>query len=134
MNMAEKRIGPERIKGAYAWRKFLNSGSIIANGTDAPVEPINPFHGLYAAVTRKDRNGLPKGGWYPEERMTREEALKSYNLGLTRPSENESSIQIEAGDFVVIDKDYYLRRVNKDIECWKVLGGKVVYPVRQISR
>ena len=59
MNMAEDRIGPERIKGAYAWRRLLASGAVIAGGSDFPVELANPFHGLYAAVTRQDRNGLP---------------------------------------------------------------------------
>jgi predicted amidohydrolase YtcJ len=141
MNMAEKRIGPERIKGAYAWRKFLNSGSILANGTDAPVELINPFHGLYAAVTRKDRNGLPKGGWYPEECMTREEALKSYTIWGAYAAFEEKvkgSIQMgKLGDFVVIDKDYFTCGENeiKDIRVLQtVLGGKVVYPVRQVSK
>jgi predicted amidohydrolase YtcJ len=141
MKMAEKRIGPLRIRGAYAWRKFLNSGSIIANGTDAPVELINPFHGLYAAVTRKDRNGLPNGGWYPEERMTREEALKSYTIWGAYAAFEEKvkgSIQTgKLGDFVVIDKDYFAcgETEIKEIKVLQtVLGGKVVYPVRQVSK
>ena len=139
-NMAEKRIGPERIKGAYAWRKFLDSGSIIANGTDAPVEPVNPFYGLYAGVTRQDRDGKPEGGWYPEERMTREEALKSYTLwGAYAAFEEKIKGSIEPGklaDFVVIDKDYMNcpAREIKDIKVLQtVLGGKVVYPVREVS-
>ncbi|OGP78197.1 MAG: amidohydrolase [Deltaproteobacteria bacterium RBG_16_49_23] len=141
MNMAEKRIGPERLKGAYAWRKFLDSGSVIANGTDAPVELLNPFHGLYAAVTRQDRNGLPRGGWYPEERMTREEALKSYTLWAAHAAFEEGMKgSIQAGklaDFVVIDRDYMNCRESeiKEIRVLQtVLGGKVVYPVNQISR
>ena len=141
MNMAEKRIGPSRIKGAYAWRKLLNSGSILANGTDAPVELINPFHGLYAAVTRKDRNGLPKGGWYPEERMTREEALKSYTIWAAYAAfEEKVKGSIEAGklgDFVVIDKDYFAcgeSEIKDSRVLQTVLGGKVVYPVKQVSK
>ena len=60
MNMAEDRIGPERIRGAYAWRRLLDSGAVIAGGSDFPVEPANSFLGLYAAVTRQDRAGLPE--------------------------------------------------------------------------
>jgi len=141
MNMAEKRIGPDRIKGAYAWRKFLDSGSIIADGTDAPVEPINPFLGLYAAVTRKDLKGLPKVGWYPEECMTREEALKSYTIwGAYAAFEEKLKGSIQSGklgDFVVIDKDYFTCTESeiKDIRVLQtVLGGKVVYPGRQMSK
>jgi predicted amidohydrolase YtcJ len=141
MNMAEKRIGPERIKGAYAWRKFLDSGSIIANGTDAPVELVNPFHGLYAAVTRQDRDGRPQGGWHPEERMTRVEALKSYTLwGAYAAFEETIKGAIQRGklaDFVVIDRDYMNcgQEEIKDIRVLlTVLGGNVVYPVRKTSR
>jgi len=141
MNMAEKRIGPDRIKGAYAWRKFLDSGSIIADGTDAPVEPINPFLGLYAAVTRKDLKGLPEAGWHPEECMTREEALKSYTIwGAYAAFEEKLKGSIQSGklgDFVVIDKDYFTCTESeiKDIRVLQtVLGGKVVYPGRQMSK
>ena len=71
-DMAEARVGPERIKGAYAWRKLLNARARLAGGSDFPVELANPFHGLYAAVTRQDRNGRPPGGWYGGEKLTRE--------------------------------------------------------------
>ena len=64
MNMAEDRVGAERIKGAYAWRKLLDAGARLAGGSDFPVELPNPFPGLYAAVTRQDRDGRPPGGWY----------------------------------------------------------------------
>ena len=64
MNMAEDRIGPERIKGAYAWRKLLDLGVVIANGSDFPVEYANPMYGLHASVTRQSRENLPQGGWY----------------------------------------------------------------------
>ena len=139
-NMAEKRVGPERIKGTYAWRKFLNTGVVIANGTDAPVEKVNPFHGLSAAVTRQDRNGQPPGGWYPEEKMTREEALKSYTIWAAYAAfEEHLKGSIEAGklaDFVVIDRDYMNCGESeiKDIRVLEtVIGGKAVYSTRQIS-
>ena len=140
-NMAEKRVGPERIKGAYAWRKFLNTGVVIPNGTDAPVELINPFHGLFAAVTRQSRDGQPPGGWYPEERMTREEALKSYTIWAAYAAFEENlKGSIEAGklaDFIVIDRDYMTCGESeiKDIRVLQtVIGGKIVYPVGQLSK
>ncbi|MDH3266574.1 MAG: amidohydrolase, partial [Gammaproteobacteria bacterium] len=77
MNMAEDRVGPERIKGGYAWRRLLESGAILASGSDFPVELANPWHGLYAAVTRQSRAGEPAGGWYAEQALSRAEALHS---------------------------------------------------------
>ncbi len=137
-NMAENRVGPERIKGAYAWRKFLNTGVIIPNGTDAPVELVNPFHGLFAAVSRQSRDGKPAGGWYPEEKMTREEALKSYTLWAAQAAFEENiKGSIEEGklaDFVVIDRDYMKCGESeiKDIRALQtVIGGKTVYPVKR---
>ena len=133
-NMAEDRVGPERIKGAYAWRKFIESGSIVPNGTDAPVELVNPYHNLYAAVTRMDRDGEPAGGWYPEECMTREEALRSYTIWAAYAAfEEDIKGSIEVGklaDFVVIDRDYMTcpAKEIKDIEALiTVLGGETVY-------
>ena len=70
-NMAEDRVGPQRIKGGYAWRRLLDSGAVLANGSDFPVELSNPFHGLYAAVTRQGRDGEPPGGWYADQALTR---------------------------------------------------------------
>jgi predicted amidohydrolase YtcJ len=133
-NMAEERVGPERIKGAYAWRKFLNTGVVLPNGSDAPVELLNPYHGLYAAVTRMDREGTPAGGWYPEERMTREEALKSFTIWgayATFTDRLKGSIEKhKLADFVIVDKDPM--RVPaaqlKDMAAnMTVLGGEVVY-------
>ena len=67
MNMAEDRVGSERIQGAYAWQTFLDQGTVIAAGSDFPVEKVNPFYGLYSAVTRKDHEGMPPGGWYSDQ-------------------------------------------------------------------
>ena len=140
-NMAENRVGPDRIKGAYAWRKFLNTGVVIPNGTDSPVELINPFHGLFAAVSRQSRDGQPPGGWYPEEKMTREEALKSYTIWAAYAAfEEKIKGSIQSGklaDFVVIDRDYMSCGESeiKDIRALQtVIGGKVVYPVKQVSK
>jgi predicted amidohydrolase YtcJ len=116
----------------------LNTGVVIANGTDAPVERVNPFHGLSAAVTRQDRNGQPPGGWYPEEKMTRDEALRSYTIWPAYAAFEENlKGSIEAGklaDFIVIDRDYMACSESeiKDIRVIEtVIGGKTVYPMRQ---
>lgn len=133
-NMAETRIGPERIKYAYAWRKVINAGMVIPNGSDAPIELINPYHGLYASVTRMDRDGNPLGGWYPEEKMTRQEALKSFTLWPAYAQfEERIKGSLKAGklaDFVVIDRDYMKcpETEIKDINALTtVVGGEVVY-------
>lgn len=133
-NMAENRVGSTRIKGAYAWRKIINAGSIIAGGSDAPVEFVNPFYGLYAAVTRMDRDGNPHGGWYIEESMTREEALKSFTIWAAYAQfEEKIKGSLEKGklaDFVLIDRDYFKCPATeiKDIQVIKtILGGKIVY-------
>ncbi|MGB0861229.1 MAG: amidohydrolase, partial [Pseudoalteromonas spongiae] len=77
MHMAEDRLGKTRLTGAYAWQTFLKQGSRVAAGSDFPVELANAFHGLYAAVSRQDKDGAPKGGWLAEEKLTREQALRA---------------------------------------------------------
>ncbi|HVI39198.1 MAG TPA: amidohydrolase family protein, partial [Anaerovoracaceae bacterium] len=132
--MAEDRIGAERMKGAYAWRKVIESGNIIIGGSDAPVELVNPYHGFYAAVTRQSRDGLPEGGWYVGEAMTREEALKTFTVWTAYGQfEEDLKGSLEVGklaDFVVIDRDYMKCPANeiKDIQALTtVLGGEVIY-------
>ncbi|MEJ2299622.1 MAG: amidohydrolase family protein, partial [Woeseiaceae bacterium] len=111
MNMAEDRIGPERILGGYAWRRMLDDGVVLANGSDFPVELSNPFHGLYAAVTRRDRAGEPAGGWYADQALTRAQALRSFTLDAAYAARQEDRLgSLEAGkwaDFIVIDRDYF---------------------------
>ncbi|MDH3532811.1 MAG: amidohydrolase [Gammaproteobacteria bacterium] len=134
-NMAEDRLGPERIKGGYAWRRLLDSGAIIASGSDFPVELANPFHGLYAAVTRQDRRGLPAGGWYADQALTRAEALHSFTLAAAYAAHQETRLgSLEAGkwaDFIVIDRDYFAIPASeiddiKVLETW--VAGERVYP------
>jgi predicted amidohydrolase YtcJ len=81
MRWAETRIGRERaVEGAYVWRTLLDSGAVVAFGTDFPVEPMPPVEGIYSAVTRQSREepGTPPGGWLPEQRLSREEAIRLY--------------------------------------------------------
>lgn len=109
MNMAEDRVGSERIKGAYAWKKFLDQGTIIASGSDFPVELPNPFHGLHAAVTRQDRNNLPENGWLPNEKLTAAQALTSFTLNAAYAAHQEKTLgSLEPGkwaDFILVDRD-----------------------------
>ncbi|MCC5925611.1 MAG: amidohydrolase [Bacteroidetes bacterium] len=134
MNMAEDRLGLSRILGAYAWRTFKDQGSIIAAGSDFPVELSNPFHGLYSAVTRMDHEGRPEGGWYPMQTLTREEALHGFTIGAAYAGHMETIVgTLEPGkwaDFIVIDRDYF--QVS-DQEIWQIqvletwVGGEKVF-------
>ena len=81
MRWAERRLGPERIKGAYAWRTMLNDGVKLAFGTDWPVEIINPMRGLHACVTRQLPDGTPPGGWQPQEKISMDECIHAYTVG-----------------------------------------------------
>lgn len=78
MPWAEKRLGPERIKGAYAWRSVLATGAHVPFSSDFPGETLNPFYGVYGAVTRQDPSGNPPGAWYPQQKVTLDEALRGY--------------------------------------------------------
>lgn len=111
MNMAEDRIGSERIEGAYAWQTFLDQGTIIAGGSDFPVEDVNPFYGLYSAITRQDHDGMPPGGWYSEHTMSRIEALRSFTIDAAYAAHQEDVLgTLEIGkwaDFIIIDRDFF---------------------------
>ena len=111
MNMAEQRVGAQRIKGAYAWRTFLKQGSRIACGSDFPVESPNPFFGIHAAVTRQDAAGQPAAGWHPDQAMTLTEALRCFTLDAAYAAHQENVVgSLEKGkwaDFIVIDRDLF---------------------------
>jgi predicted amidohydrolase YtcJ len=129
----EKRIG-ERSKGAYVWKSLLNSGAILAFGTDYQVEPLNPMEGLYAAVTRKDRLGEKGDGWFPEQKITMEEAIKCYTLGSAYAQfmDDRKGI-IKPGylaDIVIVDRDLLTipeDQIMKTKVDYTIVGGKVVY-------
>ena len=110
-NMAQDRLGKERLRGAYAWHKLLKTGAIIAGGSDFPIESPNPFFGLHAAVTRQDRENLPKGGWFPDQKMTLIQAFRSFTLNAAYAGHQEKIIGSLAkgkkADFILIDQDIF---------------------------
>ena len=134
MPWAEKRVGPQRISGAYAWRSVKDSGAHLPLSSDFPGETLNPFYGIYAAVTRQDPSGNPAGGWYPEQRLTLNEALRGYTIEAAYAEfEEQAKGSIERGklaDFTVISRDIN-RLAAKEILSIHVLktfiGGKLVY-------
>ena len=107
--MAEKRLGPDRLAGAYAWQTVEKLGIPLAFGTDFPVESSNPFPGLAAAISRQDMNGQPPGGWIPSERLTFAQALAAYTRGSAYAGFAEDRVgSLEKGkwaDFVLVDRD-----------------------------
>ena len=109
MPWAERRLGADRIRGAYAWRKVLNAGGHLAFGSDFPIELVNPFFGIYSAVTRKDQAGNPPGGWKPEEKLTLPEAISAFTKGAAYAAFEEGSRgTIEVGknaDLTIVEGD-----------------------------
>ncbi len=132
---AIERLGAQRIKqGAYMWQALLVSGAKIVNGTDAPVEPVNPIPSFYASVTRKTLKGEPAGGYEPEQKMTREQALKSYTADAAYGAfEEPIKGSIEPGklaDFTILTKDIMVVPENEILQtevAMTILGGKIVY-------
>ncbi len=134
MPWAVDRLGPDRIKGAYAWRTLLNLGCRLPFGSDFPVEAPNPLWGIYAAVTRQDPEGQPVGGWFPEQRLTVEEALKGFSLEAAYAGfaeRDQGSLEVgKLADFTVLDqdpfqispRDLYLVKV-----IYTIIGGQIVY-------
>lgn len=137
MRWVEGRVGPQRIRGAYAWRSLLNTGVVIPNGTDFPVEEVNPLLTFHAAVTRQDPTNWPEGGWYPEQRMTREEALQSMTIWPAYAGFQETVLgSLTPGkyaDFVILDRDI-MRIPATEILATRVvstwIGGKRVYEAK----
>lgn len=129
------RLGEKRIKeGAYMWQALLQSGAVIINGTDAPVEPLNPVACFYASVTRKTLKGQPEGGYEPEQKMSRQQALRSYTLDAARGAFEENiKGSVEPGklaDFTVFSKDIMNIPENEILQTeitMTIIGGKVVY-------
>ncbi len=132
--MAEARLGPARLAGAYAWASMLTNGTRLAFGSDVPVESSNPFPGLAAAITREDAKGEPFGGWQPQERVSREAALAAFTTGAAYAGFAEDRLgRIAPGyraDFILVDTDPLIStpaqlRATRVIETY--VSGKRVY-------
>jgi predicted amidohydrolase YtcJ len=134
MRWADARLGPGRVDGAYAWRWFADAGVALAYGSDFPVEVVNPFWGIYAAITRQDPEGRPPGGWHPEHLLTLEEALRGYTAGSAHAAFAEDRLGIlkvgYRADVTVVDRDLF-RVAPKDVLAARVLltivEGAVAY-------
>ncbi len=129
-----KRLGPTRLYGAYAWQSLLQTGVVIPNGSDFPVEQVNPLISFHAAIARQDARDWPAGGWFPEQKMSREEALRSMTIWPAYAGFQETSMgSITAGkfaDFVFLDTD--IMRVPAEmvmktrvLSTW--VGGRAVF-------
>ena len=134
MRWAQQRVGPERMRWSYSWHTMLKAGIPLAGGSDSPVEPPDPLFGIYAAVTRKDLDGRPKGAFYPNERVSVEEAVRMFTVGGAYAAfQEDQKGSLEPGklaDFVVLSDDPF--RVSpeaiKDLEVlMTVVGGEVAY-------
>ena len=134
MPWAEDRLGPERIKGAYAWRTVFRSGARLALGSDFPVEDVNPFFGIYSAVTRQNQQGTPAGGWYPDQKLTLPEAIRGFTSDAAYAAFEESSRgTIEPGklaDLTIVEGDLYAAPPSQLFATkvrYTVVGGEVAF-------
>ena len=128
--MAEARLGPDRLDGAYPWRSVMKVGGRLAFGSDAPVEPADPWAGIAAAISRTDANGEPFGGWFPQEAVSREAALAGFTADAAYAGFAEGRfgrlVPGERADFLLVDRDPLLSppdeiRQMQVIEVW--IGG-----------
>jgi len=132
MRWAGERLGPERLQGAYAWRSVLDAGAYIAGGSDFPVEDANPFHGLHAAVTRRPRDGEDPH-WQPGQRMTRDEAVRSFTTWNARSiglEADQGSLEVgRRADLVALDDDPFTceeTAIARLAPSLTMVGGEIV--------
>ncbi|MBU1421606.1 MAG: amidohydrolase [Bacteroidetes bacterium] len=134
MDWAAARLGAQRVKGAYAWKSLINTGAIIPAGSDFPNDIMQPLWGFYAEITRTDQDGNPIGGWYPQECMSREEALKSYTLWAAYSSFQENkrgTVEIvKLADLTILSKDIMKISpeaiLTTEVE-YTIVGGNIVF-------
>jgi predicted amidohydrolase YtcJ len=134
MPWVEERIGLERMHEAYPWKSFIKLNIPVPGGSDAPIESPNPIEGIYASVTRKDKNGLPEKGWYSEQKMTLKEAIKSYTeWGAYASYEEKIKGKIKENfyaDFTVLDQELKSTNLEMILDArvlFTILNGKIVY-------
>ena len=137
MAWAEQRVGPQRILGAYAWRSVLKTGAHLPLSSDFPGETLDPFLGMYAAVTRQNASGNPPGGWYPDQRLTLQEALRGYTVEAAYAAFDEQDKgSIEPGklaDFTVVSTDILHappRSLLSTQVVLAIIGGQIAYDAR----
>ena len=132
---APTRLGPQRVgEGAYVWQKLMKSGAIIANGSDFPVEEPNPMLGIYASITRQDETGNPPNAWQPDQRMSRDETLKSFTINAAFAAHAEKDLGSLApgklADLVVLSKDIMTvapKEILTTTVTTTIIGGKIVF-------
>ena len=134
LHFAPSRVGIKRLEGAYAWQTFIKSGSIIAGGSDAPVERGEPMIEFYAAVARRDQKGFTGEGWHPEQKVTREQALKMFTIWAAYAAFEEGvkgSIEVgKLADLTILSADIMKiaePEILKTRSVMTVIGGEVVY-------
>jgi predicted amidohydrolase YtcJ len=135
MNWAEDRLGPQRAKSSYSWKAFLEAGVVVAFGTDYPVEPVTPFRGLYSAVTRANEAGTKT--YFPEQSLTREQALYAYTQGSAYAEYDEKTKgKLAPGylaDYILLDRNLLTcpaKEILKTQVLETVVGGKTVFTAR----
>jgi predicted amidohydrolase YtcJ len=134
MRWADARLGPVRVRGAYAWRWFVAAGVTLANGSDFPVEVVNPFWGIYAGVTRQDAQGNPAGGWHSEQVLSLEETLRAFTAGSAFAAFAENRLgTLKPGfraDLTIVDRDLFQAQPKELLATQVVMtivDGTVVY-------
>ena len=132
IHITEPRVGKERLDWAYAWKEMLRMGLLLTGSSDAPVEPTNPWRGIWAAVNRVDDNGNPAGGWLPEQKLTLDEALALYTTNPPRAIGTAGRFgMIRAGmaaDLVILDRNIHRTPPEKLLEvkpAMTMVGGKI---------
>lgn len=137
MYWAEERLGPERVKGAYAWRTVIDAGGRLALGSDFPVEAVNPWLGIHAAVARKDLKGWPAAGWYPGQALTIREAIRGFTSDAAYAAfEEKTRGTIEPGklaDFTIVEGDPYTMPasdLHKVRVRYTVVGGEIMHEAK----
>src|SRR5215467_10238825 len=137
MRWAEQRVGPQRAKGAYAWATMQKYGVRLAFGTDYDVEPISPFRGLYACVTRELPDGGPEGGWEPQEKISLADCIRAYTSGSAyaqfEDGKKGALVIGQYADFIILSDDLTKatpREYTKIRVLRTIVGGRTVYVER----
>lgn len=134
MSFVADRVGDERAEGAYAWRWFRDAGLTIPMGSDFPVESVNPLYGIFSAVTRQDHEGNPPGGWFPQQSLTMEEAIRGFTIWAAHAAYQDDLLgSIENGklaDFTIFDRNFLKAEPAEILKArvlYTIVGGSVKY-------